>query len=130
MTTTFQSGPPRLTFQRLHPTMYHHVSDSSGAGAILRVLPKPPGATSNVGTSLTGLWKRQIAEKACASCPHPDCRMSYLSLAGILAHFRTCCGKADPHDYTTCGLCGCRFKTFKSLRTHQEKVRTSMDFFN
>ena len=67
------------------------------------------------------LWKRQLRDRSYATCVHPACSISFLTLPGILAHHKGCVGVATASDYLPCNQCGLRFKQFKSLKSHQDR---------
>ena len=67
------------------------------------------------------LWKRQLRDRNHATCVHPACSISFLTLPGILAHHKGCVGVAMANDYLPCNHCGLRFKQFKSLKSHQDR---------
>jgi hypothetical protein len=68
------------------------------------------------------LWKRQLRERNVATCVHAECSISFLTLAGIVAHHKNCLGFASAEDYVPCTMCGLRFKQFKSLKSHQDRA--------
>jgi hypothetical protein len=68
------------------------------------------------------LWKRQIRERNIATCVYSECSISFLTLAGIVAHHKNCIGFASAKDYLTCTMCGLRFKQFKFLKSHQNRA--------
>lgn len=67
------------------------------------------------------LWKRQLRDRNHATCVHPACSISFLTLPGILAHHKGCVGVATANDYLPCNSCSLRFKQFKSLKSHQDR---------
>ncbi|CAB4054959.1 GTF3C2 [Lepeophtheirus salmonis] len=66
-------------------------------------------------------FKASIYRFGYASCPASHCRLSFLSLAGIVAHKKNCAGFLRQGDFVTCSFCEVRFCQFRSLRTHQER---------
>ena len=48
-------------------------------------------------------------------------QMSFLSMAGMVTHHKTCMGQANPGDFVSCSVCGMRFKQYKSMQNHKDK---------
>ena len=102
-----QQVPPTVQQQQFLPSQ-----GTQASGASARPLRQAP---------LTA-WKRDLATTGLATCVHPQCCVSFLSLSGMVAHHKTCIGVAPPGTYVACDLCGTRFKQYKSMTTHREKA--------
>ncbi len=67
-------------------------------------------------------WKEQLLARGYATCPHKECGISFLSISGIVAHFRTCLGIGHEYSGVACDLCGAKFRIFNSMQKHREKA--------
>ena len=110
------NAPPQqhlLQQQQSQPQQGHPTQPPPQIGYALREDPPIP------------LWKRQLRDRNYATCVHPACSISFLTLPGILAHHKSCVGLATANDYLPCNHCGLRFKQFKSLKSHQDREHTA-----
>ena len=90
----------------LFQTLYFRTADG-------RIVPAAPGTTIYAAAPTTPTedpsppnkppamseWKRTLSTHGYASCANSQCRLSFLSIAGIVAHSKTCMGIARPGDY-------------------------------
>ena len=77
-----------------------------------------------------GIWKKQLAERGCATCIHSKCCLSFLSMAGMVAHNKNCTGYAHEGDYVVCNVCGIKFKHYRSMQTHRVKSHYELNHSN
>ena len=68
------------------------------------------------------LWRQELSTKRSARCTNPGCRLSFLSLAGVVRHHQMCEGFLREGDFLPCDICGERFKQFRSLQVHVDKT--------
>ncbi len=80
----------------------------------------PPAAAMRAEIPLNK-WKSELRVHGAATCVHRNCSISFLTMAGIVAHHKNCIGYAKENDYVPCSHCGLRFKQFKSLKSHQDR---------
>lgn len=103
-------------------------SGSSPSHLIRRVTaaaPLPPPPPVNNGpppTTCIIQWKEELSTTGLATCVHPGCRLSCLSLPGAVAHFRVCTGELREGHFIPCNICNRRFKHFRSMSTHRDKA--------
>lgn len=82
----------------------------------------PVASSTNPAPAMPiGHWKRQLRESGVATCVHAQCQINFLSLAGIVAHSKTCSGYAPAGDFVPCNVCGLRFKQYKSMQSHRDR---------
>ncbi len=67
-------------------------------------------------------WRAQLARDGYATCPHQRCRLSLLTLQGMVGHFRTCPGVTTREGSVECTICGVRFRNFHAVQKHQSRV--------
>ncbi|TRY63387.1 hypothetical protein TCAL_11717 [Tigriopus californicus] len=106
-----------------HGLASEHGSESFSVHPYGSPLQSGPVASSTnpAPTMPIGHWKRQLRESGVATCVHPQCQINFLSLAGIVAHSKTCSGYAPAGDFVPCNVCGLRFKQYKSMQSHRDR---------
>ena len=115
-----------------HPALRDRSAERSGGGSRSH-LPSPSGCSAHglaegsrhngSGHLHTPSGKSNANHSSIIMASRrPRCCISFLSLAGMVAHHKTCIGVAHPGSYNACDLCGSRFKQFKSMQTHREKA--------
>eukprot|EP00096_Caligus_rogercresseyi_P009075 TRINITY_DN3019_c0_g2_i1.p1 TRINITY_DN3019_c0_g2~~TRINITY_DN3019_c0_g2_i1.p1 ORF type:complete len:1775 (-),score=542.44 TRINITY_DN3019_c0_g2_i1:177-5501(-) len=115
------SGP--YPFRRsMTLTRDFHSAVPGSSGPIRVSLPRShPDDSSTYRDDELDAFKGSIYRRGYASCPSPHCRLSFFSLAGIVAHKKNCSGFLRVGEFVTCPICEARFCQPKSLRTHTER---------
>ena len=57
-----------------------------------------------------------------AVCPYEQCSLCFLSLSGIVSHYKSCVGYTPPQDYSKCDYCEARFIHFTHCQTHKIRI--------
>lgn len=69
---------------------------------------------------LESAWKEELKSHGHATCIHPKCQLSYLTISGIILHNMTCPGHIRPSDCVECIYCEAKFKTSNSCQSHMK----------
>ena len=66
-------------------------------------------------------WKRSLATVGLAVCIQPQCRLSFLTIQGIIRHYQSCPGTPGSGDVITCSDCAHRFSRYSIKSAHARK---------
>ena len=121
--TQATAGTPNMIYYS--PAGPSNSPQSTMIRRVTAAAPLPPPPPVNNGpppTTCIVQWKEELSTTGLATCVHPQCRLSCLSLPGAVAHFRVCTGELREGHFIPCNICNRRFKHFRSMSTHRDKA--------
>ena len=72
-------------------------------------------------SSIYSEWEQSLRTQGYAQCVHPECQLSFLSLAGVVFHHKTCPGWTKPENYLPCMHCGVRWPHHRAYQAHVQR---------